>query len=274
MERFRELKLIGRGNYGTAHLVEVRGGRSCGGAADAAVVGVSSRPRQRARLIPARVPPAPSPRGVQDPETGDLLVVKKIGASGARGATTRGEAAPAAADCFADWLWRRRRAAARAPHTASRTTRLALFAPPALPAAIYDMSDAEREQAKQEVVLLSSLRHPCIVSYKGSFIQDGQLHILMQYCENGDLASKIKQARRAHVYFEEGQILDWFAQLAMAVSYIHRRRVLHRDLKTQNIFLTRSNMVRLGDFGIARVLEHTFEQVREGASRVRRTTAR
>ena len=112
------------------------------------------------------------------------------------------------------------------------------------------------------MVLLSSLKHPCIVSYRGSFIQDGQLHILMQFCENGDLASRIKQARKARVYFEEGQILDWFAQLAMAVCYIHRRRVLHRDLKTQNIFLTRNNMVRLGDFGIARVLEHTFEQVR------------
>lgn len=41
----------------------------------------------------------------------------------------------------------------------------------------------------------------------------------------------------------------------MAVAYIHKKRVLHRDLKTANVFLTSKNLVRLGDFGIARVLE-------------------
>ncbi|RYY33422.1 hypothetical protein EON62_04250, partial [archaeon] len=48
----------------------------------------------------------------------------------------------------------------------------------------------------------------------------------------------------------------------MAVSYIHKHRVLHRDLKSQNVFLTSMNMVRLGDFGIARVLEHTMDQAK------------
>ena len=132
------------------------------------------------------------------------------------------------------------------------------------------MTDAEADQAKQEVVLLSALRHPCIVSYRGCFIQDGHLHIIMEYCEGGDLASKIKAARKAGVLFDEAQILDWFAQLALAVAYIHRRRVLHRDLKTQNIFLTRELTLRLGDFGVARVLEHTFEQAKTVVGACRR----
>lgn len=95
------------------------------------------------------------------------------------------------------------------------------------------MSTTERDQAKQEVVLLANLRHPCIVRYEGSFIQDGHLHIVMQYCENGDLGAKIRDARKAKTYFDEGQILSWFTQLAMAVAYIHRRRILHRDLKSR-----------------------------------------
>ena len=123
----------------------------------------------------------------------------------------------------------------------------------------FDMADAEKEAAKQEVALLSSLRHPCIVRYVDSFIQDSTLHIVMQYCEGGDLASRIKAAKKMRAHFEEDQILDWLCQLALAVAYIHKRRVLHRDLKTQNVFLTSNNLVRLGDFGIARVLEHTFE---------------
>lgn len=126
----------------------------------------------------------------------------------------------------------------------------------------FGMSDSEKDAAKQEVALLSSLRHPCIVRYVDSFIQDSTLHIVMQMCEGGDLASRIKAAKRAKMYFEEGQILDWLCQLAFAVAYIHKRRVLHRDLKTQNVFLTSNNLVRLGDFGIARVLEHTFENAR------------
>ena len=127
---------------------------------------------------------------------------------------------------------------------------------------IYDMSETERDTAKQEVVLLANLAHPSIVGYHDSFIQDGVLHIVMEYCEGGDLAGAMKEARRAKSHFAEEQVLDWFAQLCLAVSYIHRRRVLHRDLKSQNVFLTRNNLVRLGDFGIAKVLEHTFECAR------------
>lgn len=154
------------------------------------------------------------------------------------------------------------------------------------PAAIFEMSSDEREQAKQEVVLLANLKHPCIVRYEGSFIQDGHLHIVMQFCENGDLGAKIREAKKKGLAFAEDQILDWFTQLAMAVAYIHSRRILHRDLKSRcagaarlslsarthhslarappcsNVFLARNNLVRLGDFGIARVLMNTLDQAK------------
>ena len=54
--------------------------------------------------------------------------------------------------------------------------------------------------------------------------------------------------------------MDWIAQIALAVEYIHSQRVLHRDLKTQNVFLTRYNVVKIGDFGISRILEKTLDQ--------------
>ena len=50
--------------------------------------------------------------------------------------------------------------------------------------------------------------------------------------------------------------------MAMAIQYMHERRVLHRDLKTSNIFLTSNNIIKLGDFGIARVLDSTLEQAK------------
>ena len=45
----------------------------------------------------------------------------------------------------------------------------------------------------------------------------------------------------------------------MALEYVHRRRVLHRDLKSQNVFLTANNTIKLGDFGISKVLENTCD---------------
>jgi NIMA (never in mitosis gene a)-related kinase len=58
-------------------------------------------------------------------------------------------------------------------------------------------------------------------------------------------------------YFSEEQILSWFTQICLALKHIHDRKILHRDLKSQNIFLTKRDFVKLGDFGIARVLSNT-----------------
>ncbi|CAE7578338.1 NEK1 [Symbiodinium natans] len=60
----------------------------------------------------------------------------------------------------------------------------------------------------------------------------------------------------------EEQILEWFVQTCFALKHVHERKVLHRDLKTQNIFLMSNGHVKLGDFGIARVLDATKDYAR------------
>jgi NIMA (never in mitosis gene a)-related kinase len=71
----------------------------------------------------------------------------------------------------------------------------------------------------------------------------------------GDLLQRIHDARGRH--FPEAQILDWFTQIALALQHCHARKILHRDLKAQNVFLNSKNFVKLGDFGIAKILNHT-----------------
>lgn len=73
----------------------------------------------------------------------------------------------------------------------------------------------------------------------------------------GDLSFHIKRRQQNGERFTETEIFNWFVQLCLALDYIHGRKVLHRDLKTQNVFLTGNNTVKLGDFGISRVLENT-----------------
>jgi NIMA (never in mitosis gene a)-related kinase len=57
-------------------------------------------------------------------------------------------------------------------------------------------------------------------------------------------------------------VLEWFTQICLGLKHIHDRKILHRDLKGQNIFLTSKGMVKIGDFGIAKVLASTMQNAR------------
>ena len=52
-------------------------------------------------------------------------------------------------------------------------------------------------------------------------------------------------------------MLDWFVQMSLALQYLHSKRVLHRDLKTANVFLTGKGIVKLGDFGVGNPVAFT-----------------
>ncbi|XP_078369290.1 serine/threonine-protein kinase Nek1-like isoform X1 [Oculina patagonica] len=125
---------------------------------------------------------------------------------------------------------------------------------------ISKMSPKEREESRKEVKVLAQLKHPNIVSYQESFEENGNLYIVMDYCEAGDLYKRINSQRG--IQLPEEQVLDYFVQICLALKHVHDRKILHRDLKSQNIFLTKSGIVKLGDFGIARVLHSTVELAR------------
>ncbi|XP_062408398.1 serine/threonine-protein kinase Nek3 [Sardina pilchardus] len=107
-------------------------------------------------------------------------------------------------------------------------------------------------QSRREAVLLAKMKHLNIVTFKDSFEADGYLYIAMEFCGGGDLLQRIRQQKNAH--FSEDVVLKWFAQMCSGAKHIHDKRVLHRDLKSKNIFLTDNGTVKLGDFGSACLL--------------------
>ena len=115
--------------------------------------------------------------------------------------------------------------------------------------------DGGLEEDPQEVVLLTSQQHPFILPVVEMLRPaSGQIGMVTEYCDQGDLHSLLIELRRRGERVPEAQVLAWLAQLCLALSHLHKQRILHRDVKTSNIFVTADRTLKLGDFGLARLL--------------------
>mmetsp|Transcript_2495 Transcript_2495/g.5951 ORF Transcript_2495/g.5951 Transcript_2495/m.5951 type:complete len:401 (+) Transcript_2495:55-1257(+) len=122
---------------------------------------------------------------------------------------------------------------------------------------VSQASPKEVQDTRKEAQLLAAFKHPFIVDYRTNFLDSGYLCILMAFCEGGDLATQIHLARESRKRLPEPQILRWMTQALLALKYIHDKHVLHRDLKSGNFFLSKAGNLKMGDFGIAKVLNCT-----------------
>ena len=123
---------------------------------------------------------------------------------------------------------------------------------------IGELKEDETFDAKREADLLSKLDHPNIVKFLDSFVYMEYFCIVTEFCEGGDLTEKINAWKKSGKTFDESLIIAWLVQLLLAIQFTHKKKILHRDLKTRNIFL-KNNMIKIGDFGISRILMGTSD---------------
>ncbi|KPA74557.1 putative serine/threonine-protein kinase [Leptomonas pyrrhocoris] len=123
---------------------------------------------------------------------------------------------------------------------------------------LNNMSEKDRGFVTNEVKCLSRCNNPHIVRCEDAAEKGGHLLIVMEYADGGDLYKQIKARVASMKYFREHEVVFIFLQLCLALDHIHSNKMMHRDLKTANILLTTTGLVKLGDFGFSRQYEDSL----------------
>ena len=122
---------------------------------------------------------------------------------------------------------------------------------------LLGLGEKEIMEYKSEAKLLSSIKSNYVVKYFDSFIDNHNLNILMEYCDGGDLYQYLEKNKKKKIKLKEKIIWQIFIQMIIGLNSIHKKKILHRDIKSQNIFLTKNLDIKIGDLGVSKKLIQT-----------------
>ena len=129
------------------------------------------------------------------------------------------------------------------------------------------LNKREQENSVNEVRILASINHPNVIGYKEAFWDDDKtsLNIVMEYADDGDLHSKIERMKKEGGYFKESLIWSYAIQMIEGLKALHDMKIMHRDLKSANIFLVKENyQCKLGDMNVSKVIKEKFLNTQTG----------
>ena len=120
------------------------------------------------------------------------------------------------------------------------------------------LNKKEQENSVNEVRILASVNHQNVIGYKEAFWDDAEssLNIVMEYADDGDLQTKISKMRKAGGLFSEEIIWSYAIQMIEGLKALHDKKIMHRDLKSANIFLVKDkHQCKIGDMNVSKVIK-------------------
>ena len=131
---------------------------------------------------------------------------------------------------------------------------------------LLNLSEKEKENSLNEVRILASVKSNFVVSYKEAFFdeKDNTLCIIMEFADRGDLYQKIVQHKKSAILFEESDIWRIFIQLVKGLKSLHDLKILHRDMKSANVFLFSNGSAKLGDLNVSKVAKRGLGYTQTG----------
>lgn len=119
------------------------------------------------------------------------------------------------------------------------------------------LSEKERSNAINEVRILASIKDRNVISYKEVFVDKNynSLCIVMEYADSGDLYQKILQHQNEKMMFQESQIWHMLIQIVSGLKSLHEYKIMHRDIKSANIFINKDWVCKLGDMNVSKLAD-------------------
>ncbi|KAJ0395099.1 hypothetical protein ATCC90586_001496 [Pythium insidiosum] len=115
-----------------------------------------------------------------------------------------------------------------------------------------------KPKAINKIKIHKSLQHPNVVAFDRYFEDDNNAYILLELCRNQSLSDLLRRRKR----LSEAEVRFYVRQLVEGLIYLHKNLVIHRDLKLGNLFLTADMRLKIGDFGLAALLDNAFDRKR------------
>lgn len=127
---------------------------------------------------------------------------------------------------------------------------------------VVEKSTLQKPRAKQklisEIKIHRSVHNPHIVKFEHYFEDSDNVYILLEMCQNQSLNELLKRRKRV----TEIEAVYYIMQIIDSLKYLHSHRIIHRDLKLGNLFLSEQMVLKVGDFGLATKLEYDGERKR------------
>ena len=128
---------------------------------------------------------------------------------------------------------------------------------------INGLKEKEKKNAVNEIRILASIKNRNVIGYKDAFYdqESESLCLIMEHADGGDLQQRIKSYQKMGKYMSEKFIWTWVVQTTCGLKALHDLGIVHRDIKSANVFLTSDGQIKIGDMNVSKIargcLEHT-----------------